>query len=189
LVPSRSGAMISTIRDTCREAIRPPGDPDIEYSTKPFAVWRRHIGVLTSHPQPMRLILGAGVALLAVLTASGCSGGSTKDVSSVHALGGGNAATPGGNGSVSGVVRGYGGPLVPTPTPHSAMNGAGLSGQKVVISDASGVAASGSSGPRGRFVMLLPPGHYQIKAGCSQAKPVTVTTGVIVSVTLQCDFP
>jgi hypothetical protein len=160
---------------------------------KPIAASRRHSSVLTRHDQAARLILGA-VAVIVALSASGCGGSSSAVEGHAGPAGlagstGAQATAPPSASGAHGVVRGYGGPLVPSPTPHMAIDGAGQSNQEVVASQGGKVVAQTKTDTNGRFALQLSLGSYQLKAQCSGVKHVTVQKTGSVSITLQCDFP
>lgn len=140
---------------------------------------------------PPRLLVGVGVGLLVGLASSGCGGSSTPTAapSPSQSSAGFDAAVQPGNSGVRGIVRGYGGPLVPSPTPHMAIDGGGMFGQKVTATAHGKVVGHTKTDKQGRFVLKLAAGSYQVRADCSSEKAVVVPRGQSVPVSLRCYFP
>ena len=92
--------------------------------------------------------------------------------------------------SVTGIVRGYGGPeIVVNGQGHSAINGAPMKDQLVTVRASDGSETSVRTGARGRFSIALQPGRYTISASCGLPVQVTVQASSPAPLTLRCDFP
>ena len=94
-------------------------------------------------------------------------------------------ATPG---TVSGVVRGWGGPAVLVHgKPRQAINGAPMTHQAVTLTGRHGVVHATTDGS-GRFSARVPPGTYVVSSCASPAR-VVVHAARSVSLDLRCYFP
>lgn len=92
--------------------------------------------------------------------------------------------------TVSGTVRGYGGPAVLIHgKPRMAVDGAPEPNQPITARRTDGLVVNSASGRDGRYGIGLPPGRYVIRAGCSIAVTITVRSGELLTVPLRCDFP
>jgi hypothetical protein len=88
-------------------------------------------------------------------------------------------------GTVTGVVRTYGGPLLPDG--KMADDGSPGSGVKVTAAQNGKTVASTVTGADGSYRFSLAPGSYVV-TGCSNATVVAVA-GLVVHQDLRCDFP
>jgi hypothetical protein len=88
-------------------------------------------------------------------------------------------------GTVTGVVRTYGGPLMPNG--KMAADGSPTSGVTVTATQAGKTVASTVTGADGGYRFALPPGSYVV-TGCSNAT-VVASAGLVVHQDLRCDVP
>jgi hypothetical protein len=139
----------------------------------------------------------AGVVGVAVLAVAGCarSGGASGSASDLSGVQSSPVANPsasrlrvggvGGVGTITGVVRTYGGPLMPNG--QMAANGVPSSGITVTATKNGKPIAAMITGPAGSYSFGLPPGTYVVK-GCNDAT-VMVVDGRVVHQDLRCDVP
>ena len=132
--------------------------------------------------------ISAAVPLVLVLALSACA--------QTGRAGAPSASTPGSSTSIStptasattgtltGVVRLYGGPLNPS-TGKMALNGSPGPGWKVDVRSGGRLVAARRSDAAGRFRFELPPGRYSL--ACGGAPTAVVVAGGSVSV--DCDIP
>jgi hypothetical protein len=118
----------------------------------------------------------AAIALTFSLAACSPHGGST----SVTPASSTEAAT----GTLTGLVRMYGGPMNPQ-TGKQALNGSPGPDWTVKVMSGGQIVAEGKSNAAGRFRFSLAPGRYTL--ACGQAPSVFVAAGQTVSV--DCDVP
>jgi hypothetical protein len=113
------------------------------------------------------------LAALVLLGVAGCarSGGGSGSASAL--------------GTVTGVVRTYGGPLMSNG--QMAANGVPSSGITVTATKNGETVASAVTGPAGSFSFGLTPGTYVVK-GCNDAT-VVIVGGQVVHQDLRCDVP
>jgi hypothetical protein len=147
-------------------------------------------------PMKVRAMHASGrrwLAAVVLVTVAGCAraggvSGSASDLSGVQSS---PVATPSasvssvGNGSVTGVVRTYGGPLMPNG--QMADDGALGVGVTVTAAQSGNAVALVVTGSDGSYSFSLPPGTYVVK-GCSSAT-VVVVEGQVVHQDLRCDYP
>ena len=92
--------------------------------------------------------------------------------------------------SVTGIVRGYGGPeIVVNGKGHSAMNGAPMKNQLVTVRRSDGSTTSVRTGATGRFSISLQPGQYTVSPSCGLPVHLTVQASNPAPLALRCDFP
>jgi hypothetical protein len=130
------------------------------------------------------------VVVLATLVSCARSGGSAgspaSDLNGVKASQVANSPASGLMvGTVTGVVRTYGGPLMPNG--KMAADGNPSSGVPVTASHNGKTVASMVTGANGGYRFMLAPGSY-VLTGCSAAT-VVVEAGVVVHQDLRCDVP
>ena len=118
----------------------------------------------------------ASVGLMLVLTACSQHSGSTSGLPASP-----TAAT---TGTLTGLVRMYGGPMNPQPGKQALNGSPGPDRTVKVLSDAQTVAAA-KSDSAGKFRFALAPGRYTL--ACGQDPGVTVVAGQTASV--DCDVP
>jgi len=94
------------------------------------------------------------------------------------------ATEPARTGTLSGIVRLWGGPLNPQ-TMKQALNGAPGPGWTVTVRQAGRRVASATSDPHGRFRVRLAPGTYTLD--CSALRAVRVWPGTTTAVV--CNVP
>ncbi len=124
---------------------------------------------------------GCVLAVVAVVT-SGCSSGAAAppDPPATGSTSIARATT----GTISGVVRLYGGPYGPVVEPGGqtrtgqALNGNPGPNEQFFVSSASGERFSAKSNAQGNFSLTLSPGSYTLE--CSQRPTVTVSAGTTV---------
>ena len=97
----------------------------------------------------------------------------------------GGGADASGQGTVTGVVRTYGGPLLPNG--QMAANGNPSSGVTVTATSNGKTVASTVTGTDGSYRFTLPPGSYVV-TGCSNAT-VVASAGLVAHQDLRCDVP
>lgn len=85
-----------------------------------------------------------------------------------------SARASGGPGTLTGVVRMFGGPLDPS-TGRQALNGRPASRWRVTVRSGTRVVAQVTSDPTGRFTVRLPQGSYQLD--CLGPRSVVVIVG------------
>lgn len=119
---------------------------------------------------------GASVGLMLVLTACSQQSGSTSGVPASS-----TAAT---TGTLTGLVRMYGGPLNPQ-TGKQALNGSPGPDWTVKVLSGAQTVAETKSDAAGKFHFTLAPGRYTL--ACGQEPRVTVEAGQTVSA--NCDVP
>jgi hypothetical protein len=134
----------------------------------------------------------AAVAVLMLGVVGGCArssgtvSGSASDLSGVQSSPvAGPSASQLSVGNITGVVRMYGGPLMPNG--QMAANGEPGSGITVTATRNGKTIASMITGPAGSYSFGLPPGTYVVK-GCNEAT-VVVVAGRMVHQDLRCDVP
>jgi len=88
-------------------------------------------------------------------------------------------------GTVTGVVRTYGGPLMPNG--KMAADGSPTSGVTVTASQVGKKVASTVTGSDGGYRFNLAPGSYVV-TGCSSAT-IVISAGLVVHQDLRCDVP
>jgi hypothetical protein len=118
----------------------------------------------------------ASVGLMLVLTACSQQSGSTSGVPASS-----TAAT---TGTLTGLVRMYGGPMNPQ-TGKQALNGFPGPDWTVKVLSGAQTVAEAKSDAAGKFRFSLAPGRYTL--ACGQEPSVTVVAGQTVSV--DCDVP
>jgi hypothetical protein len=118
----------------------------------------------------------ASVGLILVLTACSQQTGSTSGVPASS-----TAAT---TGTLTGLVRMYGGPMNPQ-TGKQALNGSPGPDWTVKVLSGAQTVAEAKSDAAGKFLFALAPGRYTL--ACGQEPGVTVVAGQTVSV--DCDVP
>ena len=116
------------------------------------------------------------VGLMLVLTACSQQSGSTSGV-----LASSTAAT---TGTLTGLVRMYGGPMNPQ-TGKQALNGSPGPDWRVKVLSGAQTVAEAKSDAAGKFRFSLAPGRYRL--ACGQEPSVSVVAGQTVSV--DCDVP
>jgi carboxypeptidase family protein len=137
-------------------------------------------------------------AIVIAFAAVGCAsqgsgaGASVSDLSGVHVSQVASSSASGlsvgpkvGTGTVTGVVRTYGGPMMPNG--QMADDGNPTSGITVTATRNGTTVASMVTGSDGSYRFTLPPGSYAMK-GCSDAT-VTIAAGQVVHQDLRCDVP
>jgi hypothetical protein len=91
--------------------------------------------------------------------------------------------------TLTGVVRGYGGPAVLVGgSPRQALNGDPMPHQAVVATDTAGHTFDTTSDAQGRYVLYLVPGTYTI-AGCGQPASVGLAANRVTSLDEACPVP
>ncbi|MFN8148735.1 MAG: carboxypeptidase-like regulatory domain-containing protein [Candidatus Nanopelagicales bacterium] len=118
----------------------------------------------------------ASAGLMLVLTACSQQGGSTSAVPL--------SGTASSVGTLTGLVRMYGGPMNPQ-TGKQALNGSPGPDWRVKVMSGAQTVAEATSDAAGRFRFSLAPGLYTL--ACGQEPSVTVVAGQTVSV--DCDVP
>jgi hypothetical protein len=91
--------------------------------------------------------------------------------------------SPHSQGEVTGVVRGYGGPLTPE-LPSGFYTGQPLPAQEIAFEDTSGMLTTATANADGYYSVSLTPGAYTLLCGTNPL--VNVVAGT--TVTLDCDF-
>ena len=117
----------------------------------------------------------AGLLVPVVVTLTACTGSSTPRSD--------------GSATVTGLVRGYGGPavLVHGKT-KMALNGDPMSHQRVTATKSNKSVASTMTDASGRYVLHLSEGTYAL-AACGGPKKVTLRAGESKTVNLICSVP
>jgi hypothetical protein len=145
-----------------------------------------HVGV--------RNWLAAAVLLVTVTgcARSGNASGSASDLSGVHvsqiassSASGLSVGTNAGTGTITGVVRTYGGPMMPNG--QMADNGNPTSGVKLTATQNGGPVASTVTGTDGSYRFTLAPGTYVV-TGCQDAT-IVVVAGQVTHQDIVCAVP
>ena len=127
-------------------------------------------------------------AAVTVVALAGCASRSTPAVNSAsdrRGIGSEPAPTAGADGTVTGVARVYGGPMMSNGS--MAANGNPGQGIKVTAVRQEKVVASTVTGADGGFHFSLPPGSYVIR-GCDDVT-IAVATGAVTQADLSCQVP
>lgn len=131
----------------------------------------------------MQPVTAVGAALL-MLALAACGSPAASGAASVTSTTSTATPTAPTTGTLTGVVRLYGGPLNPM-TQKMALNGAPGPDWAVAVMSGSRTVARTTSDARGRFRFVLPPGRYTL--ACGQSPAVVVTAGRTAST--YCDVP
>jgi hypothetical protein len=124
--------------------------------------------------------------LVSCARSGGSAGSAASNLSGVNASQVANSSASGLMvGTVTGVVRTYGGPLMPNGS--MAADGNLSSGVPVTASQNGKTVASMVTGSDGGYHFMLAPGSYVV-TGCSTAT-VVVVAGVVAHQDLRCDVP
>jgi len=134
----------------------------------------------------MKVSVRRSLAALVTLGAlAGCGSRSTDAGNSASGRSGVVASTAAATGTVTGVARVYGGPMMPDG--HMAANGSPGQGISVTAVRQGKVVASMVTGADGVFRFSLPPGSYAIR-GCDEVA-ITVAAGSSIRADLSCQVP
>jgi hypothetical protein len=143
--------------------------------------------MIVMHASGRRWLAAVVLLSLAGCARSGGASGSASDLSGVQssAVASPSASVAGmDDGNVTGVVRTYGGPLMPNG--QMADDGAPGVGVTVTAAQNGDAVALVVTGSDGSYTFSLPPGTYVVK-GCSNAT-VVVVEGQVVHQDLRCDY-
>jgi hypothetical protein len=144
------------------------------------------VKVRTKHAIGRRWVVAVVLVTVAGCARSGNARGSASDLSGVQSSpDAGGSASGLSIGTITGVVRTYGGPLMPNG--QMADNGVPTSGITVTATRNGKSITAMITGPAGSYSLGLPPGTYVV-TGCSNAT-VVVASGQVVHQDLQCDVP
>ena len=102
----------------------------------------------------------------------------------------GDGSTPSPKATVTGTVRGYGGPLIMNHgKPHMAIDGAPETNQRITARRSDGLIVRATTDSKGRYTLSLLPGHWSVQAACSLPVSLTFRSEQRTRVPLRCDFP
>jgi hypothetical protein len=131
--------------------------------------------------RPKESFLGVAAVAASLAIVAGCGASSSSDATS--------AVGPK-TGILTGTARMYGGPLVERHGRMvSALDGALMSGFRVRVRWSSGGSLTIRTDTRGRFVLRLRQGTYQLDSSCGGTVTVVVRAHSTTRHAISCDYP